>query len=299
MAQQNQEENPSATTCSDSSHINQCTADHHMVLRQRTNPNTGILDEQVLCLVFRHLNWDPQTLCSTACTSRRLRAVAERVLFFELCLSRAPRLVSSLVAACSTLPLGKSGSAPRIPGGWSALAKLLLFCCGCKPSRFFPLSNAVPGHFVAVSRFSKTSGQSFLLRRFWGDLLYVSDPCEHGSPAEEDQDLGAYRGVFCGFMRSHTRACLVERNVKLETQIRCPYCGARVWSMSGASLIPKHAARRLGSQVNRMEYFVCVYGHLHGSCWLARLSSDDDDTDDESNDDDERDDEPDGDKNLT
>jgi hypothetical protein len=32
-----------------------------------------------------------------------------------------------------------------------------------------------------------------------------------------------------------------------------------------------------------MEYFVCVYGHLHGSCWLARLSSDDDDDNDDVN----------------
>lgn len=102
-------------------------------------------------------------------------------------------------------------------------------------------------------------------------------------------------------MQSRTRACLVGRNAKLDAQIRCPYCGARVWSMSGAGLIPKSAARRLGSQVDQMEYFVCVYGHLHGSCWLARLSSDDDDDDDDvsSNDHSYRDDEVDGAKNIT
>lgn len=191
MAETNQEENTSTRTCSDTIHTNHHTAECH-VSRQRTNPNTGILDEQVLSLVFRCLNWHPETLCSIASTNRRLRAVAERILFFELCLSRAPRLVSSLLTADSTLPRGKPCSTPRIPGGWPALAKLLLFCCGCKPSRFFSLSAATPGHFVPVSRFSKTSGQSFLLRRCCSDMLYISDPCEHASPSE-DQDLGAYR----------------------------------------------------------------------------------------------------------
>ncbi|TVU20022.1 hypothetical protein EJB05_36208, partial [Eragrostis curvula] len=47
--------------------------------------NAGIMDEQVLALVFRALNWDPQSLCVVARVSRRLRAVAERVLWRELC----------------------------------------------------------------------------------------------------------------------------------------------------------------------------------------------------------------------
>ncbi|GJN14815.1 hypothetical protein PR202_gb01677 [Eleusine coracana subsp. coracana] len=42
--------------------------------------NAGIMDEQVLALVFRALNWDPKSLCVVARVSRRLRAVAERVL---------------------------------------------------------------------------------------------------------------------------------------------------------------------------------------------------------------------------
>ncbi|GJN14811.1 hypothetical protein PR202_gb01673 [Eleusine coracana subsp. coracana] len=40
--------------------------------------NAGIMDEQVLALVFRALNWDPKSLCVVARVSRRLRAVAER-----------------------------------------------------------------------------------------------------------------------------------------------------------------------------------------------------------------------------
>ncbi|KAJ4769262.1 EID1-like F-box protein 3 [Rhynchospora pubera] len=253
----------------------------------RVNPNVGIFDEQVLALVFRRLNWDPQTLCSASCTSRRMRAVAERILFFELCLSRAPRLVSSLVVVPNgSQPSGVVGSSPRIPGGWGAVAKLLLFCCGCVPSKFFSLPDVTKGHFTPVSRFSKTSGKSFLVRRCWGDKLYVSDPCEHASPAGEDEDLGVYRGVFGGFMQSRTRACLIGKNVQLEVRIRCPYCGARVWSMTAAGLVPKSASRRLGTHEDSLEYFVCVNGHLHGSCWLARLSDEGSDGDSDHGDDD-------------
>ncbi|KQK05625.1 EID1-like F-box protein 3 [Brachypodium distachyon] len=222
--------------------------------------NVGILDEQVLVLVFRALNWDPQALCATARVSRRLRAVAERVLWRELCVSRAPRMVSALTTTTS--------AGARIGGGWPALAKLLLFCCGAERA-------AVVGHFAPVSRFSKTSGRSFLSRRCGGDLLYVSDPCEHPVPGDADTDdvVGAYRGVFRGFMRSRTRARLVGGRAPLEPRVRCPYCGARVWSMTAAGLAPRSACQRLGAHEGRLEYFVCVSGHLHGSCWLARLSS--------------------------
>ena len=222
--------------------------------------NTGILDENVLALVFRSINFDPKALCTVARVSRRLRAVAERVLWRELCISRAPRMVATLTG------VAVGGAAPpgRIVGGWPALAKLLLFCCGAA-------SAAVPGHFTGVSRFSKTSGRSFLSRRCRGDLLYVSDPCEHAVAGAAD-DVGAYRGVFRGFMRSRTRAWLVGHRAPLEPRVRCPYCGARVWSMTAAGLAPRSASRRLGANDGRLEYFVCVSGHLHGSCWLARIS---------------------------
>jgi len=238
--------------------------------------NTGILDENVLALVFRSINFDPKALCTVARVSRRLRAVAERVLWRELCISRAPRMVASLTGA----PAAGGAAAPgRIVGGWPALAKLLLFCCGAA-------SAAVPGHFTGVSRFSKTSGRSFLSRRCRGDLLYVSDPCEHAVPGAAD-DVGAYRGVFRGFMRSRTRACLVGRRAALETRVRCPYCGARVWSMVAAGLVPRSAWRRLGAYEGRLEYYVCVSGHLHGNCWLACLTSSDGDHDGDSEDDDD------------
>ncbi|CAL4973569.1 unnamed protein product [Urochloa decumbens] len=229
--------------------------------------NTGILDENVLALVFRCINFDPKALCTVSCVSRRLRAVAERVLWRELCVSRAPRMVASLTGGVP--PPGAPPPPPgRIVGGWPALAKLLLFCCGAA-------SASVPGHFTGVSRFSKTSGRSFLARRCRGDLLYVSDPCEHAVPGGADDDVGAYRGVFRGFMRSRTRACLVGKQAALEARVRCPYCGARVWSMVAAGLVPRSAWRRLGAYEGRLEYYVCVSGHLHGNCWLARLTSSD------------------------
>ncbi|WOK93588.1 hypothetical protein Cni_G02288 [Canna indica] len=249
--------------------------------------NTGILDETVLMLVFRSLNWDPHVICVAACVSRRLRAVARRVLFRELCISRAPRMVSALTSG---------GAAPggRLGGGWDALAKLLFFCCGCAaPTHFFAVDLPEPGHFVGVSRFSKTSGRSFLVRRCWGDVLFVSDPCEHRAGGGSGDDLGAYRGVFRGFMRSRTRAWLIGKQAELEIRVRCPYCGARVWSMTAAGLVPKSASRRLGSHEGSLEYFVCVNGHLHGYCWLAHLSTDEDgeeDDDDEEQDEDDDDD---------
>ncbi|GJN17428.1 hypothetical protein PR202_gb04491 [Eleusine coracana subsp. coracana] len=57
--------------------------------RSSGDVNTGILDEHVLTLVFRCINFDPRALCTVARVSRRLRAVAERVLWRELCVSRA------------------------------------------------------------------------------------------------------------------------------------------------------------------------------------------------------------------
>lgn len=171
----------------------------------------------------------------------------------------------------------------RINGGWRAMAKLLFYCCGCESTRNFRISKPLPGHFVKAARFSKTSGRSFLTKMCRGDLLYVSDPCEHPMDDNED-DLGIFRGVFRGFMNSTTRACLIRRQVELEERMRCPYCGARVWSMTKARLVPKSAARRLGSHDRGLEYFVCVNGHMHGTCWLVPLSDDDDDDEEESDD---------------
>ncbi|KAL7084167.1 hypothetical protein ACP275_14G208500 [Erythranthe tilingii] len=237
--------------------------------RLSESADSGILDERILVLVFGSLRWDIHELCRAASVNRRMRALAKRVLWRELCAHHAPRMVSALTAG--------SGNS-RLVGGWHALAKLLFFCGGCKPSRHFKLSHepsSRPGHFVRSSRFSKTSGRSFLAKGCREDVLYVSDPCEHAAAAGDREELvGIYRGIFVGFMKSRTRDCLIRRRVEFEGGVRCPYCGARVWSMTAAGMIPRrNAARRLGSSGESVEYFVCLNGHLHGTCWLMPLSS--------------------------
>lgn len=256
--------------------------------RGSESDESGIINERVLVLIFESIKWDIHTLCSTSSVNRKLRAIANRLLWRELCVHRAPRMVSTLASGSTN---------NRIGGGWHALAKLLFFCCGSESTRNFKLSRDLPGHFVKASRFSKTSGRSFLSKKCRGDLLYVSDPCEHPNPSGggKEDDLGVYRGVFKGFLKSRTRACLIGRQVELEEKVRCPYCGAPVWSMTSARLVPKSAARRLGSHHGGLEYFVCVNGHLHGSCWLVPLSSDEDEDEDEDDLDLDLDDDVDGD----
>ncbi|XP_051118830.1 EID1-like F-box protein 3 [Andrographis paniculata] len=232
----------------------------------------GIHNEKILLLVFESMKWDIRTVCRTASVDRRLRAVAKRLLWRELCIYRARRMMSAVAEG------------GRVIGGWPAMAKLLFFCGGCEsPVRHFDPRRPEPGHFVESSRFSKTSGLSFLRKDCREDVLYVTDPCEHrsgGGGGGEGEDVGIYRGVFRSFQRSRTRECLVRRQVEFEDGIRCPYCGTRVWSMTAARMIPrKSAARRLGSRdgAGGLEYFVCLNGHLHGMCWLVSLSSSDDD----------------------
>ncbi|KAL6968363.1 EID1-like F-box protein 3 [Sarracenia purpurea var. burkii] len=251
--------------------------------RHRLNTNgdgsgsmdSGILNERILVLVFKSINWDIRVLCQAASVSRKLRALAKRLLWREVCVYRAPRMMSTLT---------NGGPNGRIGGGWHAVAKLLFFCCGCESTRHFPVAQPSPGHFVKASRFSKTSGRSFLTKKCRGDLLYVSDPCEHPRGRDVEDDLGIYRGIFRGFVKSRTRAFLIARRVELEERVRCPYCGARVWSMTTAKLVPKSAAKRLGSSDGGLEFFVCVNGHLHGTCWLIPLSSDEADTEKDDDD---------------
>ncbi|XP_019231407.1 PREDICTED: LOW QUALITY PROTEIN: EID1-like F-box protein 3 [Nicotiana attenuata] len=223
---------------------------------------SGIYDERILIPVFASLNWDIRTLCQMSRVNRKLRVVAKKILWREMCVYRAAQMITALTDGS---PSGRIG--------WQAMAKLMFFCNGCRSSQHFQMGEPAPGHFVKTSRFSKTSGRSFLVKKCRNDLLYVSDPCEHPT-GDKDDDLGIFRGVFLGFMRSRTRACLIRRQVELEERIKCLFCGARVWSMTAARLVPKSAARRLGSMESGLEYSLCVNGHLHGACWLVPLSSD-------------------------
>jgi hypothetical protein len=100
--------------------------------------NTGILDEHVLALVFRSINFD---------------------------LGWWPP--SAALPPPTPPPLG------HIVGGWPPFAAFA----------------TVPSHFTTASRFSKTSGQSFVSRRCRGDLLYVLDPCEHAVAGDDHDDV--------------------------------------------------------------------------------------------------------------
>ncbi|KZV43098.1 hypothetical protein F511_04490 [Dorcoceras hygrometricum] len=247
-------------------------------LKTSESVESGILDERILVLVLESLKWDIRVLCVTASVNRRLRGLAKRLLWRELCLYRAPRMIYTLTAG---------GANRRFTGGWHPLAKLLFFCGGCVSTPNFEVSRPSRGHFVGSSRFSKTSGRSFLSKKCRGDVLFVSDPCEHPTGGEKD-DVGIYRGVFRDFSKSRTREFLIGRQVELEASLKCPYCGMRMWSMTAARLIQRRSvARRLGSSEGGMEYFVCLNGHLHGTCWLAPLTSGDENTEDDVGSDDE------------
>ena len=194
-----------------------------------------------------------------------------------------------------------SGARPVIEGGWDALGRLMIYCAGESQeitthgvsaremlsreevsTRGTSVNLRVGPHFVRTTRFSKTSGRSFLVPECRSDVLYISDPCEHqgknnnnsGGGGDED-DIGFFRGVFRDFLNSATRKLLLELCVKLEGKdVFCPYCFNRVWSLLRANMIPKSAHRRLAAHGD-VKYFVCLNGHLYGSCSLMHLSDSD------------------------
>lgn len=166
--------------------------------------------------------------------------------------------------------IGGSGRG-TVLGGWDALGKLMIYCAGCRESRRVR-SKTVLGHFVQLSRFSKTSGRSFLIPDCRSDVLYVSDPCEHLGKNGED-DIGLFRGIFKSFLTSATFRLLIDVHVEFEPKEKCPYCYTPVWSLLNANMIPTSSHKRLGAHKD-VEYFVCVNGHLHGRCSLLHLSDD-------------------------
>eukprot|EP01018_Ginkgo_biloba_P003482 Gb_29590 [translate_table: standard] len=243
--------------------------------RQRAlseNCCNGILNEKILLLVFRAVNWNPFVLCCAACVCKRMAAIVKRLLWKEFCLSRAPKMASDLMAG------GRNGA---IEGGWDSLAKLMFYCGGwqCRwPSvSDYKLSEtlALSGHFAMQSRFSKSLGKTFLIPQCRTDTVYVTDACEHVIGSQED-DVAVFRGIFKGFSGSRTRKCLMQRKVQLERNEICPYCRARVWSMAAAKMVPRSAARSLDTFDSNLDYFVCVNGHFHGKCKLLPLSDSDD-----------------------
>jgi hypothetical protein len=167
------------------------------------------------------------------------------------------------------LDLQSSGS-HSVDGNWRALGKLLIYCSGCTKGGLFNNIN-IPGHFVYRTRFSRTSGKSFLLPQCRTDVLYVSDPCEHLDQGDEG-DVGFFRGIFKSFSMSKVRKMLIKRKAQLHPTEVCPYCKAKLWSMQQAEMIPQSASCRLGAYDDCIEYYVCLNGHMLGICTLLPLS---------------------------
>ncbi|XP_043723093.1 EID1-like F-box protein 2 [Telopea speciosissima] len=221
----------------------------------------GHLNEDVIFLVFQHLNWNPRLIAILSCVCKWFDEIAKQVLWKEFCRTRAPKMM---------LDLQSSGS-HSVDGTWNALGKLLIHCSGCSKGGLFNNSIQIPGHFVYRTRFSRTSGKSFLLPQCRNDVLYVSDPCEHLDQGE-DGDVGFFRGVFKSFSVSRVRNMLIAMEAKFHPTEVCPYCKAKLWSMLQAKMIPRSACSRLGSYDDSIEYYVCLNGHMLGICTLLPLS---------------------------
>lgn len=226
---------------------------------------TDLCDEGVLSLVASHTNWNPFFICLLSSLCKKTRAIADRRLWREFCQSRAPRMVLDLLVGAKN---------KQIDGGWQALGKLFLYCAGCEKCSSglrFPMQE-VAGHFVQKTRFSRTSGRFFLTPPCRSDILYMSDPCEHGNSPE---DVGLFRGVFRSFDKSETKKLLTSRRVPLSEDEECPYCKAGVWNMNCARMIPKSASIRLAAYNEIVEYSICLNGHVNGRCALLHLSESD------------------------
>ncbi|KAI5062022.1 hypothetical protein GOP47_0022561, partial [Adiantum capillus-veneris] len=73
---------------------------------------TDLCDERVLSLVARHANWNPFSISFLSCLCKKTGAISDRHLWREFCRSRAPRMVSDLLAGAKNR---------QIDGGWRAL----------------------------------------------------------------------------------------------------------------------------------------------------------------------------------
>ncbi|CAN1235756.1 EID1-like F-box protein 2 [Linum perenne] len=220
----------------------------------------GHLSEDVIFLVFQQLNWNPKLIAALSCTCKWFDDLAKRVLWKEFCKTRAPKMMIDL----------QSSGSHSVDGSWRALGKMLIYCSGCTKGGLFK-SIQVPGHFVHRTRFSRTSGKSFLLQQCRTDVLYVSDPCEHLDQGDEG-DVGFFRGIFKSFPVSKARKMLIQRGAPLHPTQACPYCKAKLWNMLQAKMIPQSASCRLGSYDDCIEYYVCLNGHVLGVCTLLPLS---------------------------
>ncbi|KAI5062602.1 hypothetical protein GOP47_0023141 [Adiantum capillus-veneris] len=200
---------------------------------------TDLCDERVLSLVAKHANWNPFSICLLSCLCKKTRAISDRHLWREFCRSRARCLQSAL-----------SSNHPM---------------------------QAVAGHSVRETRFSRTSGRFFLIPKCRSDILYVSDPCEHANTPE---DVGLFRGVFSSFDKSETKKLLIIKRVPISEGEYCPYCKVGVWNMKCAQMTPKSASTRLAAYNETIDYSVCLNGHVIGRCALLHLTESEESGDD-------------------
>lgn len=219
----------------------------------------GHLSEDAIYLVFQHLNWNPRLIAAMSCVCKWFDEIASRVLWKEFCRTRAPKMIQDL----------QSSGSQCVDGNWKALGKLLIYCSGSSKGGLFNIH--IPGHFVFRTRFSRTSGKSFLIPQCRTDVLYVSDPCEHLDQGEEG-DVGFFRGIFKSFSVSRVRKMLIDKRAKFHPTQVCPYCKAKLWSMLQADMVPQSAVNRLASYDDCIEYYVCLNGHMLGICTLLPLS---------------------------
>lgn len=226
----------------------------------------GHLTEEVIFLIFQQLNWNPKAIAAFSCVSKWFDDLAKRVLWKEFCRTRAPKMMVDL----------QSSGSINIDGNWRAVGKLLIYCSGSGKDGLFKNIH-IPGHFVHRTRFSRTSGKSFLLPQCRSDVLYVSDPCEHLDQRDEG-DIGFFRGVFKSFASSKVRKMLIKKGAELHQSEVCPYCKAKLWNMLQAKMVPQSASCRLGAYEDCIEYYVCLNGHVLGVCTLLPLSESDEDS---------------------
>ncbi|KAI9083131.1 hypothetical protein K1719_034864 [Acacia pycnantha] len=82
----------------------------------------GHLSEDVIFLVFHHLNWNPKLIATLSCVCKWFDNFAKRILWKEFCRTRALKMMIDL----------QSSGSHSVDGNWRALGKLLIYCSGCK-----------------------------------------------------------------------------------------------------------------------------------------------------------------------
>ncbi|GLT78058.1 hypothetical protein SLA2020_496050 [Shorea laevis] len=132
----------------------------------------GHLSEDVIFLVFQHLNWNPKLIATLSCVCKWFDDLAKRVLWKEFCRTRAPKMMLDL----------QSNGSHNVDGNWRALGKLLIYCSGCKKGGLFipfnPREEGDVGFFRGVFKsFSMSKVRKLLIKR--GAQLHPTEVCPY------------------------------------------------------------------------------------------------------------------------